>query len=539
MTTAGKAVASLALPRKPVKKESQPKPLNAVIYTRVSTTRQAEYGNSLEDQEKVCRTYCKNNSFKVMGLFVEPGVTGRTDRRPAFQEMISFCKRNARKIACVVVYDTSRIFRDTMQYLYYKRVLQNNGIELISPNSQRGNSPVQLLTETTQAAFAQFESDLKSVRAKESRIEVRRRGRLTGKAPVGFINVRDTNRPRGTYVITDPERAPIIAEAFRKLVDPEVSIASVYRWAIEQGLTNRRTGRPLSPNTFLRLFENPTYAGLIEIDRDEFVEAEFEGIVSRKLFEKVLERMNCDLSSRVPRSRSVEGFPLKGVIRCPGCDKYLTASHQRGKMGVYYAYYHHPRHKPGCPFKGLYVPLHAADKAVLALLTRLKTERFRVDTLMDVVKRRHEEMRVSLRKRLSLLESEKRKQENLKAALREKYVLGDLDKDDYEDGRQRVDARLFEIRSEIRRLGEADIPVRQTAVRAMGVLELLETTWKASSDGQKSRIAKGLFPEGMSFGSGQSVGTPSNADQFGLCVLFDGGEKQLATPTGFEPVLPA
>lgn len=208
-------------------------------------------------------------------------------------------------------------------------------------------------------------------------------------------------------------------------------------------------------------------------------------------------------------------------------------------MGVYYGYYHHPRHKPGCSSKGQYVPLITAEKAVLALLSRLKTERFRVDTLQDVVKKRHVEMKAALRKELSLLDAEKKKQENLKAALREKYVLEDLDKADYEDGKQRVDARLFEIRSEIQSLGEANIPVRKTAVKAVGVLELLETTWKASSDGQKSRIAKALFPQGLSFGSGQSVGTPSNAYQFDLCVLFEEGECQLATPTGFEPVLPA
>ena len=539
MNTAGKSAAPLALLRKPLKREAQPKPLNALIYTRVSTTRQAEYGNSLEDQEKVCRTFCKNNGFKVLGLYVEPGVTGRTDRRPAFQEMITFCKRNARKIACVVVYDTSRIFRDTMQYLNYKRVLQNNGIELISPNSQRGNSPVQLLTETTQAAFAQFESDLKSVRAKESRIEVRRRGRLTGKAPVGYLNLRDVNRPRGTRVVVDPERAPIIAEAFRKLVDPEVSITSVYRWAIEQGLTNHRTGSPLSLNTFHRLLENPTYAGLIEIDCGEFVEAEFEGIVSRKLFEAVLDRMRCDSTSRVPHTRAVEGFPLKGVIRCPGCGKFLTASLQRGKMGVYYGYYHHPQHYPGCPSTGLYVPPHKAEKALVSMFSRLRVERFRIDSMMDTVKQHHEEMRVSLRRRLSLFEAEKKRQENLKAALREKYVLGDLDKADYEDGRQRVDAKLADVKSQIRGLGDADISVRQTALRAVGVLELLENTWKALSDGHKSQVAKALFPEGMSFGSDQSVGTPSNADQIDLCVLLEGDENQLATPTGFEPVLPA
>ena len=173
------------------------------------------------------------------------------------------------------------------------------------------------------------------------------------------------------------------------------------------------------------------------------------------------------------------------------------------------------------------------------MFSRLRVERFRIDSMMDTVKQHHEEMRVSLRRRLSLFEAEKKRQENLKAALREKYVLGDLDKADYEDGRQRVDAKLADVKSQIRGLGDADISVRQTALRAVGVLELLENTWKALSDGHKSQVAKALFPEGMSFGSDQSVGTPSNADQIDLCVLLEGDENQLATPTGFEPVLPA
>jgi site-specific DNA recombinase len=166
MNDAGKPVEPLDLFKKAKKKAELAKPLNSVIYTRVSTTRQAEFGNSLDDQNKVCSRYCQSNNLKVLRLFVEPGVTGRTDKRPSFQEMITFCKRNAHKLAAVVVYDTSRIFRDTMQYLYYKKILQNLGIELLSPNTQRGNSPVHQLTDTTQAAFAQFESDLKSVRAR-------------------------------------------------------------------------------------------------------------------------------------------------------------------------------------------------------------------------------------------------------------------------------------------------------------------------------------------------------------------------------------
>ena len=52
--------------------------------------------------------------------------------------------------------------------------------------------------------------------------------------------------------------------------------------------------------------------------------------------------------------------------------------------------------------------------------------------------------------------------------------------------------------------------------------------------GKSSPFEKALCPEGMSFGSGQSVGTPSNADQLGLCVLFEEEGCQLASLTGFR-----
>ena len=535
MAIAGEPTDPLSLPKKTNKKEAAVKPLNAVIYTRVSTSRQAEYGNSLEDQEKVCRKYCRNSGFKVLSLFVEPGVTGRTDKRPAFQKMITFCKRNAHKLAFVVVYDTSRIFRDTMQYLFYKKVLQQAGIELLSPNSPRGNSPVHRLTDTTQAAFAQFESDLKSVRAKESRYEVRMRGKLTNKAPIGYINVRDTNRPRGTNVVLDPVRAPIIAEAFRKAATGEHSIVSIYQWAVSQGLTSRKTGKPLTRSTFYRMFENPSYAGLVEVESGDFVVAEFPGIVSRELFEDVLDRLRQDTSSRVPHTRETDGFPLKGVLMCEGCDRVLTASFQRGHSGKRYGYYHHPRHKPGCPQKDLFIPARKADFSVLALLARVRNERERIRSIRNTLTQQQDEIREALHEEHSRLESLKKKQEEIKTALREKYVLGDLDKPDYEEGKLRVDEILADLRFRLRNLGEADIPVLQIYTKCTRVLEHFEEVWKVASDGEKLMITKAIFPSGLRMGKGGGVGTPSSADQIDLFTVLEWGEIALASPTGFEP----
>lgn len=43
----------------------------AIIYCRVSTKKQLKDWTSLDNQEKACRNYCKNNNIKVVWVFRE------------------------------------------------------------------------------------------------------------------------------------------------------------------------------------------------------------------------------------------------------------------------------------------------------------------------------------------------------------------------------------------------------------------------------------------------------------------------------------
>ena len=60
----------------------------AALYLRVSTPRQADHDLSIPDQRRQLEGYCLSNGWEVAAEFVEPGVTGTDDRRPAFQEMM-------------------------------------------------------------------------------------------------------------------------------------------------------------------------------------------------------------------------------------------------------------------------------------------------------------------------------------------------------------------------------------------------------------------------------------------------------------------
>lgn len=68
----------------------------AVIYNRVSTKKQQNDWASLENQEKACRDFCKNNSIQVIWVFKE-AFTWKKKSRPIFNEAIS----NAKKIVSI------------------------------------------------------------------------------------------------------------------------------------------------------------------------------------------------------------------------------------------------------------------------------------------------------------------------------------------------------------------------------------------------------------------------------------------------------
>ena len=62
----------------------------AVIYCRVSSTKQVKEGHGLDGQEARCRDFSRTNAFEVVNVFREEGVSGSLSERPAFFDMLDF-----------------------------------------------------------------------------------------------------------------------------------------------------------------------------------------------------------------------------------------------------------------------------------------------------------------------------------------------------------------------------------------------------------------------------------------------------------------
>lgn len=142
------------------------KPTAAVLYFRVSTKKQAEFGIGLDAQREACRQHAARLGLAVVSEHQDRGISGKKDMqsRPGLKDAIAAV--HATPGAVLIVYSLSRLAR-SMRLLY----------TLLMPGNGQPDLPVVSVTEPFDVTstmgramlgmlgvFAQLESDLASDR---------------------------------------------------------------------------------------------------------------------------------------------------------------------------------------------------------------------------------------------------------------------------------------------------------------------------------------------------------------------------------------
>ena len=81
----------------------------AGIYIRVSTEDQAREGFSLGEQEERLREFCKFKRYEIFKVYKDAGISAKSDKRPAYQEMLEDIK--SKNINVIVAFKLDRLTR--------------------------------------------------------------------------------------------------------------------------------------------------------------------------------------------------------------------------------------------------------------------------------------------------------------------------------------------------------------------------------------------------------------------------------------------
>ena len=93
-----------------------------VIYARFSSHSQTE--QSIEGQLRECYDYAKRNDYVVVNEYIDRAISGTTDNRPAFLQMIEDSKK--KEFEYVLVYQLDRFARSRYDSANYKAKLKKN-----------------------------------------------------------------------------------------------------------------------------------------------------------------------------------------------------------------------------------------------------------------------------------------------------------------------------------------------------------------------------------------------------------------------------
>src|SRR3984893_4221992 len=160
--------------------------MKCAIYGRVSTAEQ-----SADMQLQELRDYCQRREWEVADEFVDAGVSGSKECRPALNRLLADAKR--RKFDAVLLYRYDRFARSLRQLVNALAEFDALGIHFVSLHEGVDTStPNGRLVFGIFASIAEFERELIGGRVRSGLAAARARGKRLGRPTVSVDAARIT-----------------------------------------------------------------------------------------------------------------------------------------------------------------------------------------------------------------------------------------------------------------------------------------------------------------------------------------------------------
>lgn len=159
----------------------------AAVYSRVSVIDPNARSYSMEYQPDRSEEYATSKGWRIIAKYEDPDRTGRNSRRPGLQALIRDIK--AGRVSVVVVHRLDRLYRNLESLLRFLRFLKKHRVRLVSVTEQIDtDSWWGRLVLYVLGALAEMYVWQTSVRVREVKVEMARRGLHNGLAPYGYCN---------------------------------------------------------------------------------------------------------------------------------------------------------------------------------------------------------------------------------------------------------------------------------------------------------------------------------------------------------------
>lgn len=295
------------------------------IYARVSTQEQAENGNSLEFQIEKLKAYCQLHEYKVVGEYVDAGVSGAKSERPALNKL----KKDIDKIDIVLIYKLDRLSRsikDTMNLI--EDLFKPNDVNLISLSENFDTSQAMgMATIGMLSTFAQLERETIKERMMAGKQQAVKNGKYLSMAPFGYIK-------KDGQLIKDENTKDCVDFIFKKMLEGK-SLNETVKLLELNGYGNVKKWE----QAFIcRIVKSVLYCGHMEA-LGMLVKNTHEAYITEDEQQQIIDMLADRKSHSSKSGRNKIPVLFRGLISCPCCHRRLTYSRKQRKSGIKVVFY--------------------------------------------------------------------------------------------------------------------------------------------------------------------------------------------------------
>lgn len=343
----------------------------ALLYIRVSTSKQDQDGFSIPMQRSRLVSYCKAMGWAVAGVYVDPGFSGSTLERPGMTALIDAV--NDGKGDVVLVYKLDRLSRSQRDVLYMlEDVLEPRGVAFVSMQESFDTSSIYGKTMLSiLSVFGQMERMMITERTMMGR---------AGRAEKGYFHGGGTSPIGYDYIDGELHVNEEEAEQVRMVYQLFADGYTVTEITRRMDGYHTKHGGWSHTSTVGNVLDNPLYAGTIHFD-GVIGDGRHEPIVSQELNSRVKVRRE---RLRRAEASGDSAYLLTGMIYCASCGaRYFPNKRPNGRV----VYSCHSRAKKNRKMvrdencKAPHIPVEELDAMVEEKLLWLADDLRRVDSI--------------------------------------------------------------------------------------------------------------------------------------------------------------
>ncbi|MDP9340531.1 MAG: recombinase family protein [Actinomycetota bacterium] len=347
-----------ALKRKSPPAELAPaeQPKRAVVYLRVSTTKQAEKaeteeGYSLPAQRGACYRKAAQLGAIVVDEYVDLGESAKTADRPGLQAMLQRI-REVGDVDLLIVHKVDRLARNREDDVIINAGLRAAGVRLVSVTENIDETPSGKLLHGIMSSIAEFYSSNLATEILKGTVQKAAEGGTPFLAPIGYLNVRKfVDGKEFRTVEKDPERAPLVQHAFELYATGEYSLKTllviITKAGLRQRATRTRPERPLRLGQLSKILHNPYYIGITQY-RGVENEGKHPPLVGRELFDRVQAVLRAH--NKAGEKQRTHNHYLKGIL-CNRCLARLCLTNAKGRYLYFFCATRHKHSACDLPYQ--------------------------------------------------------------------------------------------------------------------------------------------------------------------------------------------